>query len=57
LHSFSLRQAGLRRPIYRVTPPTYYDHGSVLKFIEVNWHLNPLSARSRDNLPNPVARR
>ena len=37
---------------------TYYDHVSVLKFIERNWHLAPLTPRSRDNLPNPmVARR
>jgi hypothetical protein len=27
----------------------------VLKFIEYNWRLKPLSARSRDNLPNPIA--
>ncbi|MDD2722795.1 MAG: alkaline phosphatase family protein [Methylovulum sp.] len=33
----------------------YHDHASILKFIEHNWGLNPLSARSRDNLPNPVA--
>jgi phospholipase C len=33
---------------------TYYDHVSILKFIERNWHLAPLSPRSRDNLPNPV---
>ena len=33
---------------------TYYDHVSVLKFIERNWHLTPLTPRSRDNLPNPV---
>ena len=26
----------------------------MLKFIEYNWGLKPLSARSRDNLPNPV---
>ena len=32
---------------------TYYDHVSVLKFIERNWRLPPLSDRSRDNLPNP----
>lgn len=32
----------------------YNDHSSILKFIERNWHLNPLTARSRDNLPNPV---
>jgi phospholipase C len=35
---------------------TYYDHVSILKFIERNWRLKPLTARSRDNLPNPVAR-
>ena len=33
---------------------TYYDHASILKFIEMNWGLAPLSRRSRDNLPNPV---
>jgi len=33
---------------------TYYDHASILKFIELNWGLAPLSPRSRDNLPNPV---
>ncbi len=33
---------------------TYADHASILKFIERNWRLRPLSARSRDNLPNPV---
>jgi phospholipase C len=34
---------------------TYYDHVSILKFIERNWGLTPLTGRSRDNLPNPVA--
>jgi phospholipase C len=34
---------------------TYYDHVSITKFIERNWGLKPLSARSRDNLPNPIA--
>jgi phospholipase C len=34
---------------------TYSDHASILKFIEANWGLRPLSSRSRDNLPNPVA--
>ena len=33
---------------------TYYDHVSILKFIERNWHLPKLSRDSRDNLPNPV---
>jgi acid phosphatase len=33
---------------------TYYDHVSLLKFIERNWRLPTVSARSRDNLPNPI---
>ena len=32
----------------------YYDHASIHKFIQRNWGLKPLSARTRDNLPNPV---
>jgi phospholipase C len=32
----------------------YNDHVSILKFIEHNWGLTPLSPRSRDRLPNPV---
>jgi acid phosphatase len=34
---------------------TYTDHVSILKFIEANWKLQPLSSRSRDHLPNPIA--
>src|SRR5579863_5305928 len=34
---------------------TYSDHVSVLKFIEANWKLAPVTSRSRDNFPNPVA--
>jgi phospholipase C len=34
---------------------SYGDHASVLKFIERNWFLEPLTNRSRDNLPNPVS--
>jgi hypothetical protein len=30
------------------------DGASVVKFIEKNWGLSPLTARSRDNLPNPT---
>jgi hypothetical protein len=30
----------------------YNDHVSILKFIEANCHLGPLSAQSEDNLPN-----
>src|ERR1700756_1167807 len=33
----------------------YSDHVSILKFVEANWRLAPLTDRSRDNLPNPVA--
>lgn len=33
----------------------YVDHASILEFIEWNWNLSPLSARSRDNLPNPIS--
>jgi len=32
---------------------TYTDHVSVLKFIEANFGLGPVTSRSRDNLPNP----
>jgi phospholipase C len=32
---------------------SYNDHASVVKFIERNWDLGPLTHRSRDNLPNP----
>jgi len=35
---------------------TYTDHASLLKFIERNWRLRPLSGRSLDNLPNPRSR-
>jgi phospholipase C len=34
---------------------TYTDHVSILKFIERNWGLQPLTDRSRDNLPNPMS--
>jgi phospholipase C len=32
---------------------TYAEHSSFVKFIERNWNLGTLTARSRDNLPNP----
>jgi phospholipase C len=35
----------------------YADHVSLLKFIERNWKLQPLSNRSRDNLPNPKVKK
>jgi phospholipase C len=34
----------------------YSDHVSILKFIERNWGLTPVTKRSRDNFPNPVTR-
>jgi len=53
---------GTRIPLIAVSPfakkgqidHTYTDHISILKFIEANWHLEPLSARSRDHLLNPT---
>jgi phospholipase C len=53
---------GTRIPLVAVSPfakkgaidRTYTDHVSILKFIEANWGLAPLSARSRDHLPNPI---
>jgi phospholipase C len=52
---------GPRIPLIAVSPfsrgghvsHTYTDHVSILKFIERNWGLRPLTRRSRDNLPNP----
>jgi phospholipase C len=52
---------GPRIPLVVVSPyskgghvvHSYNDHASILKFIERNWHLAPLTGRSRDNLPNP----
>jgi phospholipase C len=32
----------------------YTDHVSILKFIERNWKLKPVTFRSRDNFPNPI---
>ena len=54
---------GPRIPLIIVSPftrgghisHTYADHVSILKFIERNWDLKPLTHRSRDNFPNPVA--
>ena len=56
---------GPRIPLLVVSPfsrgghisHTYTDHVSILKFIEKNWRLQPLTARSRDNFPNPTAER
>ena len=54
---------GTRIPLIAISPfakkavvdHSYTDHVSILKFIEANWRLGPLSARSRDHLPNPIA--
>ena len=32
----------------------YSDHVSILKFVERNWGLEPVTTRSRDNFPNPI---
>jgi phospholipase C len=53
---------GTRIPLIVVSPyakrgyvdHTYSDHASILKFIENNWKLTPLTSRSPDNLPNPI---
>jgi phospholipase C len=52
---------GPRIPLMAVSPfsrgghisHSYTDHVSILKFIERNWDLKPLTHRSRDNFPNP----
>jgi phospholipase C len=54
---------GTRIPLVAVSPwatgghisHQYADHVSLLKFIERNWSLPPVTERSRDNLPNPRA--
>ena len=33
----------------------YADHVSILKFIERNWNIPPVTNRSRDNFPNPIS--
>jgi phospholipase C len=54
---------GTRIPLLIVSPfstggvvnHSYSDHVSIIKFIERNWKLQPITARSRDNMPNPKA--
>ncbi len=56
---------GTRIPLLVISPYSkrgevvhdYYDHVSITKFIERNWGLKPLTRRSRDNFPNPIASR
>jgi phospholipase C len=53
---------GPRIPLIVVSPYSrggrvvheYSDHASIVKFIDRNWSLAPITQRSRDNLPNPV---
>jgi len=53
---------GTRIPLIAVSPFSsgghishdYSDHVSIIKFIERNWKLSPVTNRSRDNFPNPV---
>lgn len=52
---------GTRVPIVAISPwakkgfvdHAYTDHVSILKFIERNWELGPISNRSLDRLPDP----
>ena len=52
---------GTRIPMIVVSPYTkaghishdYTDHVSILKFIERNWRVAPITGRSRDNFPDP----
>ncbi|MGA2133385.1 MAG: alkaline phosphatase family protein [Bryobacteraceae bacterium] len=54
---------GTRIPLLAVSKYTkpghishvYSDHVSVVKFIEHNWKLKPITGRSRDNYPIPTA--
>jgi phospholipase C len=54
---------GTRIPLIVVSPYStggvinhnYADHVSILKFIEANWAIPTVSARSRDNFPNPIS--
>ncbi len=51
---------GPRVPLLTISPyartgyvdHTYNDHVSILKFIEANWGLSPLTSYSEDNMPN-----
>jgi phospholipase C len=55
---------GTRIPLIVVSPYThpghishdYADHVSILKFIERNWRIGPVTYRSRDNFPNPITK-
>jgi len=54
---------GTRIPLMVISPyvapghisHAYADHVSILKFINRNWGLKPVTTRSRDNFANPIA--
>jgi phospholipase C len=54
---------GTRIPLIVISPLAkpgyisheYADHVSIIKFIERNWGLPPITYRSRDNFPNPIS--
>ncbi|HKS81452.1 MAG TPA: alkaline phosphatase family protein [Candidatus Acidoferrales bacterium] len=54
---------GTRIPLIVVSPfsrgghisHSYSDHVSILKFIEANWSVPPVTSTGRDNFPNPEA--
>jgi phospholipase C len=56
---------GTRIPLLVISPystgghvnHSYADHVSIMKFIERNWGLQTISARSRDNFPNPITKK
>jgi phospholipase C len=56
---------GTRIPLLIISPfskggvvnHSYGDHVSIIKFIEKNWGLSPITSKSRDNLPNPKTAR
>jgi phospholipase C len=56
---------GTRIPLLVISPYSvggrvvhvYYDHASILKFIERNWSLPKITKRSRDNLAEPKTSR
>jgi phospholipase C len=53
---------GTRIPLLVISPLVtpghisheYADHVSIIKFIERNWNVPPITYRSRDNFPNPI---
>ena len=56
---------GTRIPLVVISPystggivnHSYGDHVSIIKFIERNWKLKPITSQSRDNFPNPKVKK